>query len=50
MKTTSTYIPSNNSENIAKLLESFEYNPSKTDEILNKYKNNELIKSLKPNK
>ena len=47
---TSTYIPSNDSENIAKLLENFKYSPSKTDEVLSKYQTTGPVKNLKPNK
>lgn len=40
-------IPSNDSENIAKLLDSFEYRPEKTKEILEKYSNLLSISNLR---
>lgn len=49
---TSSYVPSNDSEVIADLVEHFEYDPSKTDEVLAKYENlvkiDGPVKSLKP--
>ena len=49
---TSSYVPSNDSEVIADLIEHFEYDPSKTDEVLAKYENlvkiDGPVKSLKP--
>ena len=51
---TSTYVPSNDSENIAALLDGFEYDSSKKDEILSKFKDLDKtsgpVKSLKPQK
>ena len=46
-------IPSNDSENIAELLQGFKYDPSKTDEVLEKYaklteQQKKKVKSLKP--
>lgn len=35
---TSSYVPSSDSEVIAELLDDFEYNPSKTNKVLAKYK------------
>lgn len=49
---TSSYVPSNDSEVIANLIDGLEYDPSKTDEILAKYENlgksEGLVKRLKP--
>ena len=51
---TSTYVPSNDSENIAALLDGFEYDSSKKDEILSRFKDLDKtsgpVKSLKPQK
>lgn len=46
----SHYIPSNDSEVIARLIERFKYDPSKTSEILAKYPKPVKSKSLSPSK
>lgn len=49
---TSSYVPSNDSEVIANLIDGLEYDPSKTDEILARFENlgksEGLVKRLKP--
>ena len=49
---TSSYVPSNDSEVIADLIDCLEYDPSKTDEVLARYENivktDGPVKSLKP--